>query len=60
MDKIELTASQIKSLAKFAEEEGQQKYTICWGHIPADDGIDEYSGLIAFSGSEEHGVLQLE
>lgn len=60
MEKMVLTASQIESLATFAKEEGQQKYTICHGHIPGQDGIDDYSGLIAYSGSEEHGVLLLE
>lgn len=60
MSKLTLTASQIEALAKFAKEEGQQAYTICYGQIPAQDGIDEYNGLIAFSSSEEHGVLQLD
>lgn len=65
MTKLVLTASQIKSLAEFAEAEGQPSYTITHGCIPAFDADDgtvspEYSGLIAYSGSERHGVLQLD
>ncbi|WP_113632166.1 hypothetical protein DUT67_14825 [Pectobacterium peruviense] len=64
MNKLVLTASQIKSLAEFAETEGQPSYTITHGCIPAfeaDGGTvsPEYNGLIAYSGSEKHGVLQL-
>ncbi|EPA0285576.1 hypothetical protein ABFP18_002887 [Enterobacter hormaechei] len=60
-----LTAEQIKSLAKFAEEDGQPKYCITHTTIPAfiaEDGteVPEYTGLIAYSKSPEHGVLQLE
>ncbi|WON77823.1 hypothetical protein [Serratia sp. UGAL515B_01] len=65
MSKIVLTKEQIKELAIFAEEEGQPTYTITRASIPAfeaEDGtnVDEYNGLIAFSGSEDHGVLQLD
>ena len=60
MAKIKLTLEQIKSLAKFAEEEGQPEYTICHGQIPGFDDFPDYDGLIAYSGSEEHGVLALE
>ncbi|HHA2249975.1 TPA: hypothetical protein ACOEHG_004918 [Enterobacter ludwigii] len=60
MAKIKLTLEQIRSLAKFAEEEGQPEYTICHGQIPGFDDIEDYDGLIAFSGSEEHGVLALD
>ena len=64
MNKIGLTAEPSKSLAEFAESEGQAAYTITHATIPAfegDDGevIPEYTGLVAYSGSEEHGVLQL-
>lgn len=64
MSKIVLTQEQIKELARFAAEEGQPSYTITTGIIPAfeaDNGemVPEYSGLIAYSESEEHGVLQL-
>lgn len=64
MSNIVLTLKQIKELARFAEEEGQSSYTITTGTIPAfeaDDGemVAEYNGLIAYSESEEHGVLQL-
>ncbi|MGP2741045.1 hypothetical protein [Serratia marcescens] len=60
-----LTLEQIKELARFAEEEGQPSYTITTGTIPAfeaEDGemVAEYNGLIAYSDSEEHSVLQLE
>lgn len=60
MAKIKLSLEQIKVLAKFAEEEGQPEYTICHGQIPGFDNVSDYDGLIAFSGSEEHGVLALE
>lgn len=64
MSKIVLTTEQIKELARFAEEEGQPSYTITTGTIPAfeaEDGemVEEYNGLIAYSDSEEHSVLQL-
>ncbi|WES88058.1 hypothetical protein [Dickeya fangzhongdai] len=63
-EKVMLSAAQIKALAKFAEDDGQPSYTITHGVIPAfeaDDGTDvpEYNGLIAYSDSEQHGVLQL-
>lgn len=64
MSKIVLTLEQIKELARFAEDEGQPSYTITTGTIPAfeaEDGeVPEYSGLIAYSDSENHSVLQLE
>lgn len=61
---ITLTLNQIKELAQFAEQEGQPAYTITHGEIPAFEDstgqtIPAYSGLIAYSGSEDHGVLQL-
>lgn len=59
MSKIVLTLGQIKSLHEFAQEEGQSSYTIEVGTICDGDEII-YEGLIAYSGSEEHGVLQLE
>ncbi|OCN19414.1 MULTISPECIES: hypothetical protein [Serratia] len=64
MSKIVLTLEQIKELARFAEDEGQPSYTIITGHVPAfeaEDGemVAEYNGLIAYSGSENHSVLQL-
>ncbi|QLZ60521.1 hypothetical protein HV079_15795 [Citrobacter freundii] len=60
-----LTAEQIKALAEFAESEGQPSYTIAHTTIPAFEADDEsivpeYTGLVAFSDSEEHGVLQLD
>lgn len=63
-EKIVLRADQIKALAEFAESKGQPAYTITHGTIPAfeaDDGkmVPEYSGLVAYSESEQHGVLQL-
>ncbi|ELW9228558.1 hypothetical protein ACB458_003839 [Morganella morganii] len=58
-DTITLTLEQIRALADFAAQEGQPSYTITTGIIPAFDDQSEYQGLIAFSGSEEHGVLQL-
>lgn len=62
---VVLTAKQIEELAIFAKEDGQHQYTITTGTIPefeADDGevIPEYTGLIAYSDSLEHGVLQLD
>lgn len=64
MEPLVLTAEQIKSLAEFSEEEGQPFYTIAHATIPAFEAEDgsvapEYTGLIAYSESEEHGVLQL-
>ena len=60
---VVLTAKQIEDLA--AKEDGQPQYTITTGTIPefeADDGevIPEYTGLIAYSESLEHSVLQLD
>lgn len=62
---VVLTAKQIEELAAFAKEDGQPQYTITTGTIPefeADDGeiIPEYKGLLAYSDSLEHGVLQLD
>lgn len=62
---VVLTAKQIDELAIFAKEDGQPQYTITTATIPAfeaDDGkiIPEYKGLIAYSDSLEHGVLQLD
>ncbi|AUV00576.1 hypothetical protein PO654_14005 [Phytobacter diazotrophicus] len=62
---VVLTARQIEELAVFAKEDGQPQYTITTVTIPAfesDDGetIPEYTGLIAYSDSLEHGVLQLD
>lgn len=62
---VVLSAKQIEDLAAFAKEEGQPQYTITTGTIPefeADDGeiIPEYKGLLAYSGSLDHGVLQLD
>ncbi len=62
---VVLTAKQIEDLAAFAKEDGQPQYTITTGTIPefeADDGevIPEYTGLIAYSKSLEHSVLQLD
>lgn len=62
---LKLTAVQIEKLAAFAQAEGQPEYTIGHGVIPSfedSDGneIPEYSGLIAYSQSELHGVLQLD
>ncbi|HDG1692906.1 TPA: hypothetical protein PFE16_004450 [Kluyvera georgiana] len=61
---VVLTAKQIEELATFAKEDGQPQYTITTGTIPefeAEDGeiIPEYTGLIAYSDSLAHGVLQL-
>lgn len=60
-----LTAKQFEDLASFAKEDSQPQYTIATGIIPEfedDDGevIPEYTGLIAYSESLEHGVLQLD
>ncbi|MEA4551418.1 hypothetical protein VBR30_25570 [Klebsiella pneumoniae] len=65
MTPLVLTEEQIKALADFAEQDGQPAYTITQASIPefeADDGstVPGYEGLIAYSESEEHGVLQLE
>lgn len=62
---VVLTAKQIEDLAAFAKEDDQPQYTITTGTIPefeAEDGeiIPEYKGLIAYSESLEHGVLQLD
>jgi len=62
---VVLTAKQIEDLAAFAKEDGQPQYTITTVTIPqfeADDGeiIPEYTGLVAYSDSLEHGVLQLD
>ncbi|TDX18497.1 hypothetical protein EDF88_0983 [Buttiauxella sp. BIGb0552] len=62
---VVLTAEQIEELATFAKEDGQPRYTITHGTIPefeADDGtmVPEYKGLIAYSESTQHGVLQLD
>ncbi|MBD0922503.1 hypothetical protein HA440_28135 [Klebsiella michiganensis] len=62
---VVLTAKQIEDLADFAKKDCQQQYTITTGTIPefeAEDGsiIPEYYGLIAYSDSLEHGVLQLD
>jgi hypothetical protein len=52
-------------LATFAAKDGQPVYTIATGSIPefdVDDGtqVQEYNGLIAYSESEDHCVLQLD
>ncbi|MGY8484571.1 hypothetical protein L1R59_14010 [Klebsiella pneumoniae] len=65
MTPLVLTTGQIKALADFVEQDGQPAYTITQGSIPefeAEDGstVPGYEGLIAYSESEEHGVLQLE
>lgn len=62
---VVLTAKQIEDLANFAKEDGQPQYIITTATIPeleADDGeiIPEYTGLVAYSDSLEHGVLQLD
>lgn len=62
---IKLTAAQIKALAEFAEADGSDSYRITEGHIPAfdtddDQAVPAYSGLIAYSDSEDGGVLQLD
>ena len=60
-----LTAKQIEDLASFAKEDGQPRYTITTGTIPEFETtkgeiIPEYTGLFAYSESQEHGVLQLD
>ncbi|HDK5981225.1 TPA: hypothetical protein M4Y56_002569 [Klebsiella pneumoniae] len=65
MTPLVLTSEQIKALADFAEQDGQPTYTISQASISefeADDGstVPGYEGLIVYSESEEHGVLQLE
>ena len=62
---VVLTSKQIEDLAAFAKEDGQPQYTITTGTIPefeTDDGeiIPGYTGLIAYSDSLEHGVLQFD
>lgn len=64
MSRIVLTIDQIRSLASFAEDEGQPAYIITHGTVPAfeaDDGsvTPEYTGLIVYSESEQGGVLEL-
>ncbi|EJI4792017.1 hypothetical protein NFA12_004882, partial [Salmonella enterica] len=54
MSRIVLTIDQIRSLASFAEGEGQPAYIITHGTVPAfeaDDGsvTPEYTGLIVYS-----------
>ncbi|MDZ7320735.1 hypothetical protein N4G41_03710 [Kosakonia sacchari] len=63
--KVILAAEQVENLATFAKEDGQPKYCITHTTIPAftaenDREIPEYTGLIAYSESTEHGVLQLD
>lgn len=60
MSKITLTAEMIHSLAAFAVKDGQAAYTLAHGHIPAQAGFAGYSGLIAYSVSDDGGVLALE
>lgn len=60
MNKITLTAAMIKSLAAFAAEDGKAAYTLSHGQIPAQAGFAGYSGLIAYSTSEDGGVLVLD
>lgn len=62
---VVLTAKQIEDLASFAKEDGAPQYTITTATIPefeADDGeiIPEYTGLVAYSDSLVHGLLQLD
>lgn len=62
---LKLTAVQIEKLAAFSQAEGQPEYTIAHGVIPSfedSDGkqVPEYRGLIAYSQSDLHGVLQLD
>lgn len=59
LGKVVLTLAQIKSLHEFAQEEGQPSYTIEVGEIFDGDEV-VYEGLLAYSGSTEHGVLELE
>ncbi|MNB59998.1 hypothetical protein D3C81_31980 [compost metagenome] len=58
-NRLVLTAKQIRELASFAESEGQESYTISYGIIPEHDDLPEYSGLIAYSGDTQSGVLTL-
>ncbi|MEQ5573371.1 hypothetical protein ABN306_11120 [Providencia huaxiensis] len=58
-EEIVLTPEQIKSLHEFAQEEGQPSYTIGVGKVFDGDDV-VYEGMLAYSGSTEHGVLQLE
>ncbi|MEY1162452.1 hypothetical protein [Providencia manganoxydans] len=58
-EKIILTQEQIKSLHEFAQEEGRPSYTIEVGKVFDGDDV-VYEGLVAYSGSTDHGVLQLE
>lgn len=63
--KIVLTDKQIQGLAAFAKKEGQRSYTIAHGSIGLFEyeggGFHpEYTGLVAFSDSAAHGVLQLD
>lgn len=60
MSKVTLTAEMIQSLAAFAAKDGQAAYTLAHGHIPAQAGFAGYSGLIAYSVSDDGGVLALE
>lgn len=60
MSKITLTAAMIQSLAAFAAKDGQAAYTLAHGHIPAQADFAGYSGLIAYSVSDDGGVLALE
>lgn len=60
MSKITLTAAMIQSLAAFAAKDGQAAYILAHGHIPAQADFAGYSGLIAYSVSEDGGVLALE
>lgn len=60
MSKITLTAAMIQSLAAFAAKDGQAAYTLARGHIPAQADFAGYSGLIAYSVSDDGGVLALE
>ncbi len=55
MTPLVLTAEQIKSLAEFAEQEGQPFYTIAHSTIPeleseSGEVVPAYEGLIAYSG----------
>lgn len=60
MSKITLTVAMIQSLAAFAAKDGQAAYTLAHGHIPAQADFAGYSGLIAYSVSDDGGVLALE
>lgn len=60
MSKITLTAAMIQSLAAFAAKDGQAAYTLAHGHISAQAGFAGYSGLIAYSVSDDGGVLAFE